>query len=157
MSATPTSMRCARPDTATRRSSRSSPSRWFSFSRTTSTTSTRRSSTSPLSPARRSDVPGSEIYERFLALHTREGGLVMPNAWDGLSAQLLTDSGFEAIGTSSVALAASLGRLAGRDDATAAERLAHAGPRPRLTGLPVNGDFEDGYGDAPEDVAATVL
>ncbi|WP_307820151.1 isocitrate lyase/phosphoenolpyruvate mutase family protein [Streptomyces sp. MC1] len=26
----------------------------------------------------------------------------------------------------------------------------------RLTGLPVNGDFEDGYGDTPEDVAATV-
>ena len=25
-----------------------------------------------------------------------------------------------------------------------------------LTDLPVNGDFEDGYGDTPEDVAATV-
>jgi 2-methylisocitrate lyase-like PEP mutase family enzyme len=26
----------------------------------------------------------------------------------------------------------------------------------QLTGLPVNGDFEDGYGDTPQDVAATV-
>ena len=106
--------------------------------------------------ARRSEVPGSEIYERFLALHTREGGLVMPNGWDGLSAQLLADSGFEAIGTSSVALAASLGRLDGRHEVTRDEHLAHAGLLARLTGLPVNGDFEDGYGAAPEDVAATV-
>jgi 2-methylisocitrate lyase-like PEP mutase family enzyme len=106
--------------------------------------------------ARRPDVPGSEIYERFLALHTREGGLVMPNAWDGLSAQLLADAGCEAIGTSSVALAASLGRLDGRHQVTRDEHLAHAGLLARLTGLPVNGDFEDGYGDAPKDVAATV-
>jgi 2-methylisocitrate lyase-like PEP mutase family enzyme len=106
--------------------------------------------------ARWSDVPGSEIYERFLALHTRDGGLVMPNAWDGLSAQLLADSGFEAIATSSFALAASLGRLDGRHQVTRDEHLAHAGLLARLTGLPVNGDFEDGYGDTPADVAATV-
>lgn len=101
-------------------------------------------------------MPGSEIYERFMALHTREGGLVMPNAWDGLSAQLLADAGFEAIGTSSFALAASLGRLDGRHQVTRDEHLAHAGLLARLTDLPVNGDFEDGYGDTPEDVAATV-
>ena len=101
-------------------------------------------------------MSGSEIYEKFLALHTREGGLVMPNAWDGLSAQLLADSGFEAIGTSSFALAASLGRLDGRHQVTRDEHLAHGALLARLTGLPVNGDFEDGYGDTPEDVAATV-
>ena len=104
----------------------------------------------PAVAGQRSDVPGSEIYERFLALHTREGGLVMPNAWDGLSAQLFADSGFEAIATSSVALAASLGRLDGRHQVTRDEHLAHAGLLAGLTGLPVNGDFEDGYGDAPE-------
>jgi 2-methylisocitrate lyase-like PEP mutase family enzyme len=101
-------------------------------------------------------MPGSEIYEKFLALHTRDGGLVMPNAWDGLSAQLLADSGFEAIATSSFALAASLGRLDGRHQVTRDEHLAHAGLFARLTGLPINGDFEDGYGDSAEDVAATV-
>src|SRR6185437_6784887 len=126
----------------TRRFSRSSPSQWCTSSRTTSTTSTRQSSTSPPSTPRRSEVPGSEVYERFLALHTREGGVVMPNAWDGLSAQLLADSGFEAIGTSSVALAASLGRMDGRHQVTRDEHLAHAGLLARLTGLPVNGDFE---------------
>ncbi|MBT2566363.1 isocitrate lyase/phosphoenolpyruvate mutase family protein [Arthrobacter sp. ISL-85] len=91
-----------------------------------------------------------------MALHTREGGLVMPNAWDGLSAQLFADAGFEAIATSSFALAASLGRLDGRHNVSRKEHLEHAGLLARLTGLPVNGDFEDGYGDSPADVASTV-
>jgi 2-methylisocitrate lyase-like PEP mutase family enzyme len=104
----------------------------------------------------RSNMPGSELYERFMALHTREGGLVMPNAWDGLSALILADAGFEAIATSSAALAATLGRVDGRHNLTRDEHLDHARLLGRLTGLPINGDFEDGYGDTPEDVAATV-
>lgn len=101
-------------------------------------------------------MPGSELYERFMVLHTREGGLVMPNAWDGLSALILADAGFEAIATSSAALAATFGRVDGRHNITRDEHLDHARLLGRLTGLPVNGDFEDGYGDTPEDVAATV-
>ncbi|MET8537314.1 isocitrate lyase/phosphoenolpyruvate mutase family protein [Streptomyces sp. NPDC005065] len=91
-----------------------------------------------------------------MALHTRDGGLVMPNAWDDLSALMLADAGFEAIATSSAALAATLGRSDGRHEVTRGEHLEHARLLGRLTGLPVNGDFEDGYGDTPEDVAATV-
>ncbi|WP_329537584.1 isocitrate lyase/phosphoenolpyruvate mutase family protein (plasmid) [Streptomyces sp. NBC_01450] len=101
-------------------------------------------------------MPGSELYEQFMALHTRDGGLVMPNAWDGLSALMLADAGFEAIATSSAAIAATLGRLDGRHQVTREEHLEHARLLGRLTRLPVNGDFEDGYGDTPEDVAATV-
>ncbi|MFJ1562152.1 isocitrate lyase/PEP mutase family protein [Streptomyces mirabilis] len=101
-------------------------------------------------------MAGSELYEQFMALHTRDGGLVMPNAWDGLSALMLADAGFEAIATSSAAIAATLGRLDGRHQVTREEHLEHARLLGRLTGLPVNGDFEDGYGDTPEDVAATV-
>ncbi|MFC9635641.1 isocitrate lyase/phosphoenolpyruvate mutase family protein [Streptomyces mirabilis] len=101
-------------------------------------------------------MPGSELYEQFMALHTRDGGLVMPNAWDGLSALMLADAGFEAVATSSAAIAATLGRLDGRHQVTREEHLEHARLLGRLTGLPVNGDFEDGYGDTPEDVAATV-
>ncbi|MFF0291506.1 isocitrate lyase/phosphoenolpyruvate mutase family protein [Streptomyces sp. NPDC005262] len=101
-------------------------------------------------------MPGSELYEKFMALHTRDGGLVMPNAWDGLSALMLADAGFEAIATSSAAIAATLGRLDGRHEITREEHLEHARLLGRLTGLPVNGDFEDGYGDMPQDVAATV-
>ncbi|WP_326607663.1 isocitrate lyase/phosphoenolpyruvate mutase family protein [Streptomyces sp. NBC_01799] len=101
-------------------------------------------------------MPGSELYEKFMALHTRDGGLVMPNAWDGLSALILADAGFEAIATSSAAIAATRGRLDGRHEVMREEHLEHARLLGRLTGLPVNGDFEDGYGDMPEDVAATV-
>lgn len=101
-------------------------------------------------------MPGSALYERFMALHTREGGLVLPNAWDGLSALLLADAGFEAVATSSGALAATLGRPDGKHEVSRDEHLEHARLLGRLTGLPVNGDFEDGYGDTPEAVAATV-
>jgi 2-methylisocitrate lyase-like PEP mutase family enzyme len=55
-------------------------------------------------------MPVAELYEKLMALHTRDGGLVMPNAWDGLSALTLADAGFEAIATSSAALAATTSR-----------------------------------------------
>jgi 2-methylisocitrate lyase-like PEP mutase family enzyme len=101
-------------------------------------------------------MAGSEHYERFMALHLREGGLVLPNAWDGLSALMLADAGFEAIGTSSAALAASLGRADGLHNVSREEHLAHARLLGQLSGLPVNGDFEDGYGETAADVAVTV-
>jgi 2-methylisocitrate lyase-like PEP mutase family enzyme len=98
----------------------------------------------------------SELYEKFKALHTRPRGLVLPNAWDAPSALILAGAGFEAIGTSSAALAAILGRIDGRHAVSRNEHIAHAEVMARATDLPVNGDFEDGYGDTPEDVAATV-
>lgn len=97
-----------------------------------------------------------ELYERFRALHQQEGGFIMPNAWDGTSALLLKDAGFQALGTSSAALAAAMGRLDGRHAVSCQEHLANATLIGGLTGLPVNGDFEDGYGTTPADVAATV-
>ena len=97
-----------------------------------------------------------ELYERFLALHQREGGFIMPNAWDGTSALLLKAAGFEALGTSSAAIAAAMGRLDGRHAVSREEHIANAQLIGRLTGLPVNGDFEDGYGATPRDVATTV-
>jgi 2-methylisocitrate lyase-like PEP mutase family enzyme len=97
-----------------------------------------------------------ERHARFLELHARPGGFVMPNAWDAVSALVLKEAGFEAIGTSSAALAASLGRIDGRHAVSRDEHLAHAVLLGDVTGLPVNGDFEDGYGDTPDDVAATV-
>ena len=95
-------------------------------------------------------------YEEFLALHQRPNGFVMPNAWDGLSALLLREAGFPALGTSSAALAATLGRLDGRHAVSAAEHIEHARLLGSMSGLPINGDFEDGYGERPDDVAATV-
>lgn len=97
-----------------------------------------------------------ELYERFRALHERLGGFIMPNPWDGASALLLKDAGFEALGTSSAAIALSLGRLDGRHAVSRDEHLANARLIIRVTGLPVNGDLEDGFGPEPSDVAETV-
>ena len=97
-----------------------------------------------------------ELYERFLDLHKQPGIFVMPNAWDGLSALLLKDAGFQALGTSSAALAFALGRLDGRHAVSRDEHLANATLLNTVSNLPINGDFEDGYGDTPDDVAATV-
>jgi 2-methylisocitrate lyase-like PEP mutase family enzyme len=96
------------------------------------------------------------LYENFLDLHLQPKGFVMPNAWDGLSAVLLKNAGFQALGTSSAALALSLGRLDGRHAISREEHLAHAALLNSVSGLPINGDFEDGYGETPGDVAATV-
>ena len=98
----------------------------------------------------------AELYERFRALHAQEGGFIMPNAWDGTSALLLKQAGFQALGTSSAAVAFALGRLDGQHAISSEEHLANAKLIGGITGLPVNGDFEDGYGRDPGDVAATV-
>src|SRR5581483_10352740 len=97
-----------------------------------------------------------ELYERFRALHEQKGAFVMPNPWDAVSAQLLKEAGFQALGTSSAALASALGRLDGRHAVSRDEHLANARLIGELTDLPVNGDFEDGYGRSASDVAATV-
>ena len=68
----------------------------------------------------------------------------------------MKQAGFLALGTSSAAIASALGRLDGRHAITRDEHLANARLIGALTGLPVNGDFEDGYGAHPTDVAATV-
>jgi 2-methylisocitrate lyase-like PEP mutase family enzyme len=97
-----------------------------------------------------------ELYERFRALHEQKGGFLMPNAWDATSALILKQAGFQALGTSSAALASALGRLDGRHAVSREEHIENAQLIGRLTDLPVNGDFEDGYGATPADVAATV-
>jgi 2-methylisocitrate lyase-like PEP mutase family enzyme len=96
-----------------------------------------------------------ELAERFRALH-QGAGFVMPNAWDGLSTRIFARAGFPALGTSSAALALSLGRVDGRHQVTREEHLDHARLLGAVGGLPVNGDFEDGYGATPEEVGATV-
>ena len=98
----------------------------------------------------------AELYERFRALHERDGGFIMPNPWDGGSAVLMRQAGFEALGTSSAAIALALGRQDGRHAVSLAHHLENAELIGRLTGLPVNGDLEDGFGPEPSDVAATV-
>ena len=46
----------------------------------------------------------------FRALHEREGAFIIPNPWDAGTARLLTALGFEALATTSLGLANTLGR-----------------------------------------------
>jgi 2-methylisocitrate lyase-like PEP mutase family enzyme len=95
-------------------------------------------------------------YERFRSLHERRQAFVMPNAWDGASAALLGRAGFEALGSTSLGLAFSLGRQDGRHAVSCQEAIAHAALLAQTSGLPVNGDLEDGFGADPQECAMTV-
>jgi 2-methylisocitrate lyase-like PEP mutase family enzyme len=95
-------------------------------------------------------------YEAFRALHARASAFIMPNAWDGASAALLKRAGFEALGSSSLAIAFAMGRQDGLHAVSRGEAIANAALLAHVSGLPVNGDLEDGFGPDPEDCAATV-
>jgi 2-methylisocitrate lyase-like PEP mutase family enzyme len=97
-----------------------------------------------------------EAHERFRALHASPRGFVMPNAWDGASAVLLREAGFPALGTSSLAIAFAAGRLDGTAAVSRDEALANGTLLAAVSGLPVNGDLEDGFGPDPQDCVDTV-
>lgn len=96
-----------------------------------------------------------DIGARFRALHRPGDPFILANAWDAGSAKMLKALGAQAIGTSSAAHAFTLGRPDG-GHVTRDEALAHGADLVAATGLPVSGDFENGFGEAPETVAETV-
>lgn len=93
-------------------------------------------------------------HERFAELHST-GCFVIPNPWDAGSAQMMAAMGAEALATSSAAHAFTLGRP-DMGGVTRDEALAHAEAIVAATGLPVSGDFENGFADDPEGVAETI-
>ena len=103
-----------------------------------------------------SDAATRTRYEQFVELHRGPETFIMPNAWDGPSALLFKEAGFKSVATSSAAFAATLGRLDGIHAVSRDTHLDHAVLLTSVSGLPVNGDFEDGYGETPEAVGATV-
>ena len=97
-----------------------------------------------------------EAYERFKALHKAPGAFVLANAWDATSALILKNAGFQALGTSSAAIANAMGRADGRHAVSLAEAVANGALLGQVSGLPVNGDLEDGFGPSPAHCVATV-
>ncbi|MGI8506094.1 MAG: isocitrate lyase/PEP mutase family protein [Solirubrobacteraceae bacterium] len=91
--------------------------------------------------------------ESFFALHRPGRPLLLPNPWDAGSARLLASLGFEALATTSSGFAATLGRLDG--SVTIDQALTHAAAIVAATELPVSADLENGFADAPEEVAET--
>src|SRR5207342_431787 len=96
----------------------------------------------------------NEKAAHFRALHDGPGAFIIPNPWDAGSARILAGLGFQALATSSAASASAIGRKDGgltRDQALAMARLIVD-----ATDLPVSADLENGFGDAPSEVAETI-
>lgn len=96
----------------------------------------------------------SEKGRVFRALHERESAFIIPNPWNPGTARLLAHLGFEALATTSMGCAFSLGRLDG--SLNRRETLEHAAAIVAATDLPVSADLENGFGDAPEEAAETI-
>lgn len=89
-------------------------------------------------------------------LHRGPDILVLPNAWDAISARIFESEGFPAIATTSAGMANSLGYADGgavppREMIEAVARIA------RAVNVPVTADIEHAYGATPSAVADIVL
>jgi 2-methylisocitrate lyase-like PEP mutase family enzyme len=96
----------------------------------------------------------AEKAQAFRALHERKGAFIIPNPWDVGTARVLAHLGFEALATTSMGYAFSVGRRDNTLDRQ--ETLAYASAIASATGLPVSADLENGFGDMPEVVAETI-
>src|SRR4029079_5571082 len=99
---------------------------------------------------------GSQFETRrrdFRRLH-ESGCFVIPNPWDAGSARLLQGLGFKALATTSSGYAWSLGQSDGTMPRNRV--LAHLRELAAATDLPLNADFESGYGDTLQAVKESV-
>ena len=97
----------------------------------------------------------SSSVAAFRALHA-SGCFMLPNPWDVGSAVYLQHAGFAALATTSAGFAFSRGLP---DDVGAVPlemMLGHIREIVAATSLPVNADFQQGFADDPEGVAAHV-
>jgi 2-methylisocitrate lyase-like PEP mutase family enzyme len=95
----------------------------------------------------------SEKCAAFRRLH-QSGCFVIPNPWDVGSARYLQHLGFKALASTSAGFAWSIGRP--DNGVTVEDVLAHLSALTAATDVPVNADFEGGYSEAPDGVAANV-
>ena len=92
----------------------------------------------------------------FRALHERPGAFIIPNPWDAGTARLLASLGFEALATTSLGLANSLGRPDGANAVSRREVLENCRMIADATDLPVNADLENGYAHEPRAAAEMI-
>src|SRR5216684_8066029 len=92
----------------------------------------------------------------FRALHERPGAFIIPNPWDAGTAKLLASLGFEALATTSLGLANSLGRPDGAGAVSRSEVLENCRVIAEATDLPVNADLENGYAHEPRAAAEMI-
>jgi 2-methylisocitrate lyase-like PEP mutase family enzyme len=90
--------------------------------------------------------------EQLRKLHQGPRILILPNAWDVISARIVEDVGFPAIATTSAGVAAVLGYPDGQR-VPRGEMLEFVARIARAVSVPVTADMEAGYGTSPEDMA----
>jgi 2-methylisocitrate lyase-like PEP mutase family enzyme len=96
-----------------------------------------------------------QLAEAFRRAHRGPPLLLLPNAWDAMSARQFEAAGFGAVATTSGGLAWALGYADGekapwREVVAAHERIV------RAVRVPVTADIEAGYGDTPAQVAKSI-
>lgn len=85
-----------------------------------------------------------EQYERFYQLHYQQKPIIVANAWNARSAQIIEQAGFDAIATSSGAIASSLGYEDG--EKIPFDELFYIVKRIKAsTNIPISVDMERGY------------
>ncbi|HEY4325413.1 MAG TPA: isocitrate lyase/phosphoenolpyruvate mutase family protein, partial [Mucilaginibacter sp.] len=94
-------------------------------------------------------------FEDLLALHKNAEPLLIGNAWNAQSAKIFEQQKFKVIGTSSAAVAESLGYADGQEMSLETylfivERIAAS------VSAILTVDLEAGYGDTPEQIAANI-
>jgi 2-methylisocitrate lyase-like PEP mutase family enzyme len=93
--------------------------------------------------------------ELFRSLHRGPSLLLLPNAWDPVSARLIVEAGFPAIATTSGGVAWALGYPDG-EAAPWDEVVAATARIARAVDVPVTADIESGYGETPEAVGRSI-
>jgi 2-methylisocitrate lyase-like PEP mutase family enzyme len=93
--------------------------------------------------------------ELFRNKHCGPRLLLLPNAWDAMSARVFVAAGFDAIATTSGGVAWSLGCADG-EQTPWAEVVAATARIVRAARVPVTADIEAGYGDTPDAVMRSV-
>ncbi|MGF6307728.1 2-methylisocitrate lyase-like PEP mutase family enzyme [Bradyrhizobium sp. i1.8.4] len=89
---------------------------------------------------------------RFRELHQRPGAFIIPNPWDAGTAKLLAAMGFEALATTSLGLANTLGRATVSLD----EIIENCRAITDATDLPVSADLENCGADMPKLAAEAI-
>ena len=93
-----------------------------------------------------------EKAKSFRALHERPGAFIIPNPWDAGTAKLLAAMGFEALATTSLGFALTLGGTTVSRDAI----IENCRMISEATDLPVNADLENGGADDPKLAAKAI-
>ncbi len=96
-----------------------------------------------------------QLADEFRKLHRTPPILLLPNAWDPMSARIFEAAGFAALATTSGGLAWALGYPDGErapwpEVVAATHRIAEA------VRVPLSADIETGYGETPEAVGRSV-